>query len=409
MTSSVRSHAARAAASRNAESAPRGRYQPPVYSPLRARSLVIGAWAALSPSGRPLAALRQLLGRRFGAASVILCESGTGALQLALDRCRRRDGRLRVALPAYACFDVVTAAVGVDAELSFYDLDPATLSPDEASLVGVLERGVDALVVVHLYGVPVDWPRIAEHAARFGAQLVEDAAQGHGASFGEQPLGSLAPRSVLSFGRGKGWTGGRGGALLLRDSADDEPEQTSSELGALGLAAALWALGRPPLYRIPASIPALGLGETRYREPHPGARMARAAAAAIIDSDSSASAEARRRMQNAVWLTAALSASSDVHLIQPPARGMPGYLRLPVLLAGGLRAAASSDVARRLGIAPAYPAVLPVLPASRSRLVPGSAGPYPGAERLVRELFTLPTHSLLSEAERQTLVDFLLL
>ena len=55
---------------------------------------------------------------------------------------------------------------------------------------------------------------IAEIAERHGLAVVEDAAQGLGATWRGRPLGSFGDVSVLSFGRGKGWTGGVGGALL---------------------------------------------------------------------------------------------------------------------------------------------------------------------------------------------------
>ena len=44
------------------------------------------------------------------------------------------------------------------------------------------------------------------------------------------------------------------------------------------------------------------------------------------------------------------------------------------------------------------------LPQLRSSLVPGTPAVWPGAETLVRELITLPTHSRLTEAELDRLV-----
>src|SRR3989449_6070319 len=106
-----------------------------------------------------------------------------------------------------------------------------------------------------------------ECAAAVGAAVIEDAAQGFGASWRGRPLGSLGAVSVLSFGRGKGWTGGRGGALLARGRA---PPTAANGNGAglwregegLVLAAAQGGFARPPPHGPPAPLPWLGLGET---------------------------------------------------------------------------------------------------------------------------------------------------
>jgi dTDP-4-amino-4,6-dideoxygalactose transaminase len=100
-----------------------------------------------------------------------------------------------------------------------YDLDPATLSPDPASLDRAMSAGAAALVVAHLYGFAVDLDLAARAAERTGALLIEDAAQGVGGSYRGVPLGKCGSLSVLSFGRGTGRTGGRGGALLATTSA----------------------------------------------------------------------------------------------------------------------------------------------------------------------------------------------
>src|SRR5690606_32870884 len=179
---------------------------------------------------------------------------------------------------------------------------------------------------------PVDWDAIEALAIPYGATVIEDAAQGHGARWRERPLGALGRLSVLSFGRGKGWTGGAGGALLWRGDALSPrfsfPEPTpSSEGGVVVRAAGQWALGRPRMYRIPASIPWLGLGETHYRAPAVP-RSATAASAAILlatRDDADAEVESRRRTADRLIDRLPTGASA----IQPPARGLAGYLRLP--------------------------------------------------------------------------------
>ena len=122
-----------------------------------------------------------------------------------------------VALPAYCCYDVATAADGAGVAFHLYDLEPETLSPDLASLRRSFDAGARSVVVAHLYGVPADLAAVRALAAEFGAIVIEDAAQGSGCEWRGRPAGAHGALGVLSFGRGKGVTGGKGGALLVNE------------------------------------------------------------------------------------------------------------------------------------------------------------------------------------------------
>ena len=93
---------------------------------------------------------------------------------------------------------------------------------------------------------------------------------------------------------------------------------------------------------------------------------------------------------------------AGVHPIEPPAESSPGYLRLPVRVPGGLSGLADPEAAARLGAARSYPSSLGALAPVQARLV-GQARRWPGADDLVRELITLPTHSLLSAQDLDAL------
>jgi len=381
--------------------------QPPVHSPLPWTVLRAGG-AALMPGRDPRPALTELLGRELVAERVRLLASGTQALQTALSEAARvAGGDVIVALPAFTCFDVATAAVGAGVRVALYDVDPRTLSPDLDSLTAALTAGARIVVVTPLYGVPVPWRAVVECAAAVGAMVIEDAAQGFGASWRGRPLGSLGTASVLSFGRGKGWTGGRGGALLTRGGAAGNGANGNGvglwrEAGVLALAAAQWAFARPAAYGIPASLPWLGLGETRYRDPVTPQSLPRASAGLLVRGFAAALREAGERRRRARRLLEALALCAGVHPIDPPAETTPGYLRLPLRVPGGLNGLVDPKVAMRLGAARSYPSSLGDLAPIRARLV-GQARRWPGAQDLVRELITLPTHSLLSAQDLEAL------
>ncbi len=384
------------------------------YSPLPFRA----AWRAarLGLAGEDSRSrVRALVRVLYEGDDVRLFGSGTEALSVALSVAATLVGEPGpgvgvVALPAYACYDVATAAVAANARIALYDVNPATLAPDLASLTTTLAAGARIVVVAPLYGMPVDWDAIEQCVGKVGAVAVEDAAQGHGARWRGRPLGSLGRVSVLSFGRGKGWTAGQGGALVVRGAAR-LPDGATPDCGRVGelrvalSALAQAALGHPAVYGLPAAIPWLHLGETRYREPREPRCMSRTAAALLERTVPLATEEVERRRENALILTERFPSRIRVRFIAPPPGGTPGYLRLPLLRPHGLAGFADPAAAQRLGVAGGYPSTLAALPPVAKRLVRG--GRWPGAEELVRDLVTLPTHSWVGEADRKELLQML--
>lgn len=390
------------------------RHQLPAYSPLTVGGIVR---ALLDAGPEARMRLKGRLRERFDAKRVVLCGSGTQALTLAI-RSAAPEGRVPlVALPAYACYDLVSAAVGADARIVFYDLVPETLSPDPGSLAEACAVGPDAVVVAPLYGIPVDWGMVERVARPSGALLVEDAAQGLGATWGTRPLGSLGDVSVLSFGRGKGWTGGAGGALLERAARIPAAQPALHRVPALSLAGrvlAQWALGRPTVYGIPSAIPWLALGETVYRPPvEPAGIHGFAAALALQNELASTDAGTGRRRKAAAFAERirTLQASGDINVICPTSQGEAGFLRLPLLARRGMAGFADSRQAMARGIMPGYPGLLPNLPEAARRIARPNGVPreslFPGAARIAATLITVPTHALVSADDQDRIVEIL--
>ena len=378
---------------------------PPVWSPLTLTAVFGGVRAGWLGSGRRARQeVERLLRAAYGPDALFLTDSGTSALTLAITAARSVSPT-PIALPAYCCYDVATAAIGADAPFFLYDLDPGTLSPDLASLRLALEGGAGTVVVAHLYGVPMDFAAVEALAAEFGALIVEDAAQASGCSWKGKPAGSHGAMGVLSFGRGKGITGGGGGALLINDrrfARSADPSQVASRghhapargsLGEVIRLAAQWALGRPSLYRIPASLPFLGLGTTPYRAPHPTGGLSPVAAGVLAHTLDYASAEVGLRRANAARLRNEIR---GVAHIQVPDGWEAGWLRLPVVLprtAGGVLTRHHAA----LGVMPGYPVALPDLPGFGERRL-NRERKFAGARLLAERLVTIPTHRFVRSA-----------
>lgn len=379
-------------------------HQLPAYSPVSAKAAILAAGQLFDLGDDPRPTLQTLLEREYDAHTVLLSGSGTQALTIAIQEARRReDPKAPIALPAFSCFDVASAAVGAEARVSLYDLDPATLGPDLESLERVLRAGAGVVVVAPLYGIPVDWQALALLAARHDAVLIEDAAQGHGAAWKGKRLGTLGNLATLSFGRGKGWTGGSGGAVLMRGSTHFSPRDFSEP--AFGRRAAVtigviaqWAVARPAVYGIPLSIPMLRLGQTTYLAPRPIRSMTRSAAAALIATHRASQGEAEARRANAAQLLAAIADGSGTLKIPVHSENTAGYLRLPLRLAKGMAGLQDQQAVLALGLAPSYPKSLAELPQLATRLT-GPERVRVGTQTLVKELVTLPTHSQLTARE----------
>jgi perosamine synthetase len=387
-------------------------YHLPTYSPLSLRSLWEAARGGIAEGTDAANTLRGILCAEYGAERQVLCGSGAQALQLAIETAVATApvgprGRKVVALPAFTCYEVASAAIGAGVDVALYDLTPDHLAPDPDSFGRVLERGVAAVVVSPLFGVPVQWEPLEEIATAHGAVLIEDAAQGNGGSWRGRRLGSKGALSVLSFGRGKGWSGIRGGALLLRGrlaEAKLSPEEglPSDEFCLAVAGVAQWALGRPSVYRLPRSIPWLGLGQTRYHDPAPPRAMTRLGAALALRSRMAAADEAAARRRNARFYLENLPREAFIDPIRVPVGGTAGYLRLPIRLRHGIRGFARRPT--HLGIEAAYPLPISELPQLRPHVL-NTSDSCPGAVELSRRLVTLPTHSRLGDEDRRRVVE----
>ena len=241
------------------------RHQLAAYSPIPGSATLAALASGLRLNDDPRRALADLLAARYHSQHTLLCASGTQALELAL-RVSLRDSRpdASIALPAYTCYDVATAAVGCNAPISLYDLDPESQLPILESLGLVLAVGAAVVVVSPLYGYPCT---VADTPGA-GRSLQCGTHRGCGTGTrglpGEKVLGSLGTISILSFGRGKGWTGGGGGAVLMRNSAEryieDLPKSRfPEEVAAVpraGCAVGAWpAVAVPPSARDPCPSP----------------------------------------------------------------------------------------------------------------------------------------------------------
>src|SRR4029079_17588704 len=88
---------------------------------------------------------------------------------------------------------------------------------DESLIEAAITPRTKVIVVVHYAGVACAMDPIMAIAERHDLLVIEDAAQGLGASYRGRPLGSIGQLAALSFHETKNIISGEGGALLVND------------------------------------------------------------------------------------------------------------------------------------------------------------------------------------------------
>ncbi len=155
--------------------------------------------------------------RYCGAADCIAVDTGTTALHLAL-----------LALDIGVGDEVITAAntfIATCEAISYtgarpvlVDCDEKTYNLDPSMLEARITTRTKAIIPVHLYGQPADMDPILEIARKHNVPVIEDSAQGHGASYKGRPTGSMGVMGCFSFYPGKNLGAyGEGGAITTSD------------------------------------------------------------------------------------------------------------------------------------------------------------------------------------------------
>ena len=162
--------------------------------------------------------LREELAQLHDVENVVLCSSGTSAVELALRSVPVTAGD-EVILAAYDFKANLINVLTVGATPVLADVLPGQPVIDLQQLEEAITTRTKAILVSHLHGHMAPMDQICEMARSRGIAVIEDACQSPGAEFAGRRSGSVGDIGVLSFGGSKLLTSGRGGALLTSDAA----------------------------------------------------------------------------------------------------------------------------------------------------------------------------------------------
>ena len=161
--------------------------------------------------------LTEYLAERHQCEHIILCSSGTVAVELAYRGVSVQTGD-KILLAGYDFKANFQNALILDACPLLVDIRPDDWQLD----IEQLEKASPHAGVVlasHLHGGVVDMPRLKTWAGQHDVRIIEDACQMPGAKLFGRPAGTWGDVGVLSFGGSKTLSAGRGGAVLTNDAA----------------------------------------------------------------------------------------------------------------------------------------------------------------------------------------------
>ena len=155
------------------------------------------------------------IGTKYG----IGCNSGTDALYMALRALDVGEGD-EVITTSFTFIATSEVIVRVGAKPVFVDLDANGFNLDLQQITAAITDRTKAIIVVHLFGQPVNMSDLIAIAQKHNLYVIEDCAQATGAQWQGKKVGSIGDVGCFSFFPTKNLGGcGDGGAVTTNNDA----------------------------------------------------------------------------------------------------------------------------------------------------------------------------------------------
>jgi perosamine synthetase len=172
----------------------------------------------ISSEGPFVKKLEAEFSKLMGCAHGIAVCNGSAAIDVALAALRIGPGD-EVILPSFTIISCAATIVRAGAVPVVVDCQSDTWNIDPMLIAAKITRHTKAIMVVHIYGLPVDMDPVIVLARKHGLFIIEDAAEQHGQTYKGKPVGSLGDIATVSFYPNKQITTGEGGMVLTNDKA----------------------------------------------------------------------------------------------------------------------------------------------------------------------------------------------
>ena len=344
----------------------------------------------------------------FGVKHAFMVSSGKAALALILMGLQGMSNKKKVIIPAYTCYSVPSAVAMTGLEIVLCDLLPETLDYDFDELEKLAGEDTLCIISTHLFGIPSDVRRIREIGRKRGIFVIEDAAQAMGAVQGREKLGTLGDAAFFSLGRGKNITCGSGGIIVT--SSDDigqnvqkhylelKEEPLGEYVKNMIEVVFMKFFIHPSFYWFPEGLPFLKIGETRFYATFPVHRLSRFKAGLLHRWSANLEYNNNFRSKVAKYYIREL----DLNINIPIYSDEFNYLRFPLYLHHGNRKDHTCNRYRYLGVSSMYPDSINNIVEIREKF---ASMQYKNAEMIAKTLFTLPTHVLIKEHDKNNICE----
>lgn len=152
--------------------------------------------------------------RKYGVA----VSNGTAALEVAVQALGIGQGD-EVIMPTFTIISCAMAVTKAGAVPVLVDSAQDTWNMNVDEIEEKITDRTKAIIIVHLYGLPVEVQDILALAQKYNLKVIEDAAEMHGQTYKGRPCGSFGDISTFSFYPNKHITTGEGG-MLVTDEAE---------------------------------------------------------------------------------------------------------------------------------------------------------------------------------------------
>jgi dTDP-4-amino-4,6-dideoxygalactose transaminase len=332
--------------------------------------------------GPEVLAFEAQLAEFCGARHAVSCSSGTDALVLTL-MAREIGPGDAVFCPAFTFCATAEAAALIGATPVFVDVYPDTFNIDaeslKAAIVTARKAGLrpKAVIPVDLFGLPADHDAVAAVAKESSLFMLDDAAQGFGATYKGRKLGTLGHATATSFFPAKPLGCYGDGGAILTDDAD--------------------------LVERLKSLRVHGQGRDKYDNVRIGltARLDTIQAAVLIEKLKIFPDEIEARDRSAHRYSQALSDVATVPSVPQDCTSV--WAQYTIRVAAGQRDRLAEDLkARGIPTAIYYPIPLHRQAAYTNYPVAGNG--LPVTDRLADEVISLPIHAYLDEATQDRII-----
>jgi len=169
--------------------------------------------------GREVTELNRELESFLGVENMVLTNSGTSALTIALRLAGVSFGDEVISI-SMTCIASNTPIINLGARIVWADIHPDTGSIDPEDVKRKISTRTKAILFVAWAGNPCDLTKLNEISKETGIPLIQDAAHAFGATWGEESIAKFADFTCFSFQAIKHFTTGDGGAVVCKKSTD---------------------------------------------------------------------------------------------------------------------------------------------------------------------------------------------